>query len=171
MSRRGIVVLFFSAVILFGGFFFLSKFSLASSVDPIEEISHDGVLENNPSWMHINCSTTTAEYLILKTSSSELISPEIDLPTCVSAVLNFQARTYGGEKYNSSTNGTTSDIHIKIESGGGEESLLSKPVAGNVMSSTPSIDLTKYCGNKLTLSFSSPSATSSVGFGLDNIKV
>jgi len=171
MSRRDIVVLFFSAVILFGGFFFLSKFSLASSVDPIEAISHDGVLENNPSWMHINCSTTTAEYLILKTSSSELISPEIDLPICVSAVLNFQARTYGGEKYNSSTNGTTSDIHIKIESGESEENLLSKPTKGNVMSSTPSIDLTKYCGSKLTLSFSSPSATSSVGFGLDNIKV
>lgn len=171
MSRRGIAVLVFSAITLFGGFFFLSGFSLASSSSFIELISHDGVLENNLSWTHINCSTTTAEYLILKTSSSELISPEIDLPTCVSAVLNFQARTYGGERYNSSTNGTTSDIHIKIKSGESEENFLSKPVAGNVMSSTPSVDLTKYCGSKLTLNFSSPSAISSVGFGLDNIKV
>lgn len=171
MSRRGIVVLFFSAVTLFGGFFFLSKFSLASSAGFVELINHDGTLENNTSWTDIDCATSSAGYIIFKTSSSELISPEIDLPICVSAVLNFQARTYWGEEYNSSTKGTTSDIHIKIKSGESEENLLSKPTKGNVMSSTPSIDLTKYCGSKLTLSFGSLSATSSVGFGLDNIKV
>ncbi len=171
MLRRDIIILFFSAIILLSGFLFLSKISLASFDNFIELINHDGIIENNLSWNYINCSTTTAEYIILKTSSSELISPEIDLPFCTSAILDFQARTYGGEKYNSSTNGTTSDIFIKIKSGEIEENILSKPVAGNVMSSTASIDLTKYCGNKLILSFNSYNATSSIGFGLDNIKI
>lgn len=173
MFRRVVAILALVAVIFFSGILFLSKFSLASS-DFIELLNYDGNPDNNPSWTHFNCSTSSVSnnvYLILQTPTSSLISPEIYLPNCVSAVLDFQARTYGGEKYNSSTNGTTSDIHLKIKSAESEEDIVSRPVADNTMSSVPSIDLTKYCGNKLTLIFTSPNATSSKGFGLDNIKI
>lgn len=171
MFRRGITVLLFSTIILIGGFFFLLKFSLASSTEFIELLSHDGVLENNTSWQDNNCSTTTAEYLIFNNNGASLISPEINLPPCSSARLIFQARTYNEEKYNTSTNGTTSDIYITIKSMEIEDVIISSPVAGKKMSLTPPIDLTKYCDNKLILSFSSPNAISSKGFGLDNIKV
>jgi len=173
MFRRVVAILALVAVIFVSGILFLSKFSLASS-DFIELLNYDGNPDNNPSWTHFNCSTSSVSnniYLILQTPTSSLISPEIYLPDCLSAVLDFQARTYGGEKYNSSTNGTTSDIHLKITSVESEEDIVSRPVEGNTMSSTPSIDLTKYCGKKITLIFASPNATSSKGFGLDNIKI
>lgn len=166
MSRRSIIVLLFSAILLFGGFFFLSKFSLASSGEFIQLAGHDGVSENNPDWIHIDCVTTTADYIILKSSSSSLVSPEIDLPTCVSAQMAFSARSYNG------VSASSSDIYIYTEVSGVETlATIDTPTSASPPAERPAIDLSTWCGQKIKIIFKSPNATGSKGFGLDNIKV
>lgn len=130
-------------------------------------LSHNGVVEDNPEWQYLEITTTTAEYLIFKSSSSTLTSPEVDLSICSSSKLTFLSRTYGGISFDP---GTSSNIYLYASIDGVEEFLeVSTPLTNSLDDNNFEIDLSFYCGKNIKLVFKSLDATGSKGFGVDDI--
>ncbi|MFA6227744.1 MAG: lamin tail domain-containing protein [Patescibacteria group bacterium] len=165
--RRGLFAVFFLILaIVVGAGFFIFSFSAASwAADGQIVVQHNGVMASNSAWTYLGVEQSSAEYLILKQSSSTLTSPLIDLSDCQTARLDYQARTYGGVTSSSAT------IVVSVfNSGSWKETDWNEP-ADNVLSAQPIIDLSSYCGSQVRLMFSTPEATGSKGVGLDEIAI
>jgi hypothetical protein len=164
MKRRVIFNWLFLMLAIFVVGIFISSGSIFASGSLL---SHNGVIEDNPEWQYHEITTTTAQYLILKSSSSALTSPEIDLSACSSSKLTFLSRTYGGISY---VPATSSNIHLYVLIDSVEEFLeVSTPLTNSLSDNNFEIDLSVYCGKSIKLIFKSLNATSSRGFGIDDI--
>jgi len=148
-------------LLISGGFFVGRNNIMAASALP----SHNGVIEDNLDWLYENCASTTDKYLILKTASSTLTSPEINLSDCVSSSLSFELKAYRGISKKSSS----SLLVIGVYSADNWIDIAEYNATGTVLSFQSPVDLSSYCGQTIKIKFHSPEADGYYGIGLDNI--
>lgn len=159
--RNSFFWVIFLALIILGVIFVGHNYLLAAGDPP----SHNGVIEDNPDWQYQNCASTTDEYLILKTVTSTLISPDLNFSDCVSSTMNFELKAYRGL----TSKASSSLLTIEVYSSSAWLELASYYATSTVLSFQTPLDLSIYCGRIVKLKFSSPNATGYYGIGLDNI--
>lgn len=161
MRRIFISSLFILAIVVSAGFFIGQK-SLAAE----EYLIHNGNKEDHSDWQYQNCdSDLTKTYLILNSTTSSIVSPEIDLYSCISARLIFNLKAYRG--FSASVSSSLMFLDILIN-----DSVVSHSVynaTSTALSTQEPLELNIFCGQKIKLKFSSPNGTGFYGVGLNGV--
>lgn len=172
--RRGCATFFeFAQVLLLGGFFVFCLYGAWQaqahfSADLLP--AHDGSIANNATWQYANCDQGSAsgnDYLILKKSTSTVVSPRLDLTGMTEAKLNFQARTYNGV----ATGSNSIVISLSTDEGNTWLAIATATPLSSTLTAMPELDLTDHLGQAIQIKFETPGATGSKGVGLDEIKI
>ena len=163
----------FALIFVLGGFFvwyfsggWPAQAHVTASILPF----HNGNLAVNADWQYINCeqgSSSGNDYLVLKKSTSTLMSPGINLTAVAEAKVNFKARTYNG----TSSNSNLIIVSASADAGSTWAQISSSSPVNSVLSAQPEINLSGYAGQTILIKLETPGATGSKGVGIDEISI
>ncbi len=168
MKKEGFIAFLLVAVIaVIGGFFIFesqSQAHLSFNLLPL----NDGNLAGNPTWSGTGCEQGSSggnDYIIMKTATSSLLSPTVNLTTLVETKLSFQARTYNG----TSTISNKIVVSVSNDNGVSWTEIAAIYPTSSSLKTQPTIDLAGYLGTIIRIKFETPGATGSKGIGLDDL--
>ncbi len=118
-----------------------------------------------PSWTDASLAGTT--YLQLITATSSTISPAMDFDSYTGESLSFTARTFNGGTAAQST----VTVSISTNNGSSWTVLGTRVPSSNTLTAQATFDLSSYNGTQVKIKFESLGASSSKGFGIDDIAI
>ncbi|MFA6919204.1 MAG: lamin tail domain-containing protein [Patescibacteria group bacterium] len=165
MKRRDLFIV--SIFILIGIFCWLNFSAKADSdFELIIPINNGSAITNESGgWQYSNC-VSGGNFIGMRTSTSQIISPTIDLSDYASAKMNFEDRTYYG-----SGDSAKISIFISEDDGNSWQNVYFHLPTTSAMTITSDFLLNDYLSKQIKIKFQTASATGYKGAGITNISI